>query len=193
MPKHASPATSPVCPWWLAWTFDNPLRRAVQDPERILRPLIHPGDTCLDLGCGMGYFTVPLARLVGPTGSVTAVELQPRMLAGVERRARRAGMLTRIRLLTGDAASIALDTPFDFALAFWMLHEVPDPRALLALLATTLRPGARFLLVEPRGHVRRAAFDHTVRIAETLGFVGLGAHRVAFSHTILLARQGSAA
>ncbi len=55
-----------VCPWWLCPTFDNPLRRLIHNPDRILAGLVRPGEIALDLGCGMGYFSIPLARLVGP-------------------------------------------------------------------------------------------------------------------------------
>jgi ubiquinone/menaquinone biosynthesis C-methylase UbiE len=115
-----------VCPWWLIHTFDNPLRRLVQDPERILRGGVRPGDRCLDLGCGLGYFTVPMARIVGPAGTVTAADLQPEMLAGVRRRAEKAGLASRVRLHRVDASGVHFDGVFDFVLAFWMVHEVPD-------------------------------------------------------------------
>ena len=78
---------SGVCPWWLIRTLDNPLRRLFQNPEEILKDFVRTGDACLDVGCGIGYFTIPMAKLAGPSGNVTAVDLQPQMLAGVERRA----------------------------------------------------------------------------------------------------------
>ena len=78
-----------VCPWWLCPTFDNPLRRLIHNPDRILAGLVQPGETALDIGCGIGYFAIPLARLVGPEGSVICVDLQEQMVAGVRRRERR--------------------------------------------------------------------------------------------------------
>ena len=87
-----------VCPWWVCYSFDNPLRRLFHDPERLLDPYVKPGMTVVDIGCGMGYFTVGLAKLVGPEGKVIAVDLQQQMLDALERRARRAGMADRIVL-----------------------------------------------------------------------------------------------
>lgn len=54
-----------VCPWWLCFTFDNVFRKLFHDPEKILSPYVNEGDTALDIGPGMGYFSIPLARLVG--------------------------------------------------------------------------------------------------------------------------------
>ena len=55
-----------ICPWWLCFTFDNPLRRLIHSPETILSKYVRSGDTVLDVGPGMGYFSIPLAGLVGP-------------------------------------------------------------------------------------------------------------------------------
>jgi len=183
-----------VCPWWLIHTFDNPLRRLVQKPERILRDIVRPGDACLDLGCGIGYFTIPLAGLVGPSGSVTAVDLQPEMLVGLRRRAEKAGLLSRIRPHQADASGLPFEAAFDFALAFWMAHEVPDQGSLFHQIRTALKPGGRFLLVEPKFHVRQAAFEKTVGLAEKTGFTKVKPLDISFSRAVLLInRTGSPA
>ncbi|MHB8055658.1 MAG: hypothetical protein ACYDH3_10480 [Candidatus Aminicenantales bacterium] len=57
-----------ICPWWLCFTFDNPLRRLILKPEKILRPYLREGDRAIDVGSGMGTFTIPLAKLVGSRG-----------------------------------------------------------------------------------------------------------------------------
>lgn len=71
-----------ICPWWMTYTFDNPLRRLLHDRRRILGPFVRPGMRVADIGCGMGYFTLGLADLVGPQGKVLAVDLQKRQLEG---------------------------------------------------------------------------------------------------------------
>jgi SAM-dependent methyltransferase len=144
---------------------DNPLRRLIQDPDRILAGLVRPGETALDLGCGMGYFSIPLARLVGPGGKVICVDLQEQMLAGVRRRAERAGVADRIRLHRTGKDGLGVDEATDFALAFWMLYEVPDQAAFLAEVIACVKPGSRLLVVEPRLHVSGAAFERSVAIA----------------------------
>ena len=69
-----------VCPWWLCYSFDNPLRRLIHNPQRILSPYIKQGMTVLDAGCGMGYFSIGMAKMVGDSGKVIAVDLQQKML-----------------------------------------------------------------------------------------------------------------
>ena len=189
-----APSKTHVCPWWLIHTFDNPLRRLVQNPERILRDIVRPADVCLDLGCGIGYFTIPMAGIVGHSGSVTAVDLQLEMLAGVKSRAEKAGLLSRIRLQQGGASGLHFEAAFDLVLAFWMVHEVPDQESLLQQIGRALKPGGRFLMVEPKGHVRQAAFDRTVGLAEKAGLTKVKPLDIFFSRTVLMVnRSGSTA
>jgi ubiquinone/menaquinone biosynthesis C-methylase UbiE len=176
-----------VCPWWFIRSFDNPLRRLFQKPEEILSGQVRPGYHCLDLGCGYGYFTIPMARMVGTSGSVTAADLQPQMLAGVDRRAKKTGLASVIRLHKVESSGIPFDGMFDFALAFWMLHEVPDQKLMLGQICRSLRPGGRLLLVEPKGHVKEGAFNRTLELAESVGMKKVGTPVVAFSRTALLA------
>ena len=189
MPSMSRKEGTFVCPWWLIRTFDNPLRFVLQKPERILRELVHPGDRCLDVGCGYGYFTIPMARLVGPTGSVVAVDLQPEMLKGVRRRAERENLSSRIVVHQADASGLHLDGAFDCALAFWMMHEVQDQKSMLVEICVALKLGARFLLSEPRLHVNQRSFDRTVGLAEGVGFDRLSQPRIFFSRSLLMSKE----
>lgn len=60
---------SHTCPWWCTPLFDNPLRRRIQPAESTLEPVVWEGQRVLDLGCGMGYFALAAARLVGGPSS----------------------------------------------------------------------------------------------------------------------------
>lgn len=165
-----------VCPWWLGPLLASPIRRLWQNPRRILAPHVRPGMTVLEPGPGMGFFTLPLARLVGPTGLVVAVDVQPRMLEGLRRRTERAGLAGRIetRLARGDDLAVAdLAGKVDLAVALWVVHELPDQARFFAQVRRALRPGGQVFVVEPRGHVSRVAFDETLRIAEAAGLVRL--------------------
>lgn len=174
-----------VCPWWLCFTFDNPLRRLIHDPEAILGPYVRPGDRAIDIGAGMGYFSIPLARLVGQTGQVTAIDLQSPMLSALVRRARRAGVAERISTHLAAPDSLGRQEPADFILAFWMVHEVPDQRAFLAEISRLLKPAGRFLLVEPKIHVSGKNFERTLEIAKAVGFMLRENPKIRLSHSAL--------
>jgi SAM-dependent methyltransferase len=128
----------------------------------------------LEPGPGMGFFTLELARLVGPTGRVIAIDVQPKMLAVLASRARKAGLGDRIeaRQPKGDRLGLEdLQSKVDFALAFAVVHEVPNARALFRDLGQALKPGARLLVAEPVSHVSAKAFDETLVAARSEGFV----------------------
>jgi ubiquinone/menaquinone biosynthesis C-methylase UbiE len=134
-----------VCPWWIGYFLASPLRKLRQNPRAVLAPFVGEGMVVLEPGPGMGFFTLELARLVGRGGRVVAVDVQERMLSALRRRARRAGLLDRIetRAARGEALGIRdLDGRVDFALAFAMVHEVPDAARFFAEVACALKPGA---------------------------------------------------
>jgi ubiquinone/menaquinone biosynthesis C-methylase UbiE len=145
--------------------------------------------TALDVGCGMGYFTLPLARLVQPEGTVIAADLQPEMLNGLRRRAARAGLLDSICFLNCTPDRIGLDKSLDFALAFWMVHEVRHPEPFMQEIFTALKPGGRLLVVEPVVHVPREAFELTISLAKQLGFTFEGRPEVRLSRAALFRKQ----
>lgn len=164
---------SSVCPWWLGPLLANPLRRLVQDPARILGPLLREGMTVLEPGPGMGFFTLEVARRVGPRGRVVAVDLQPEMLAGLRRRAARAGLEDRIETRSARRESLGvadLAGQVDLALALLVVHELPDPGRFFAELRAVLAPTGKVLVVEPRGHVAPASFEASLAAAARAGF-----------------------
>lgn len=178
-----------VCPWWGGYFIDNRLRRLIHKPERILGPHVRAGMTAMDFGCGMGFFAIALARLVGDGGRVIAVDLQQKMLDVLSKRAAKAGVLDRIRTHRCEADAIGLDEPVDFALAFYSAHEVPDLRKLLIDIHRCLRPGGRLLVVEPIGHVTAAAFQDMVSLAEGVGLALCERPRVRLSRAAVLLRK----
>ena len=171
-----------VCPWWLCYSFDNPLRRLFHDPVRLLALYVKTGMTAVDIGCGMGYFTIGLARLAGPEGKVVAVDLQQKMLDALARRARRAGLADRIVLHRCRKNSLGVDGPADFVLVFWMAHEVPDKSRFFREIAALLKPGGRMLLAEPKFHVAKKG------LAQTLAACGEAGFRIVKEPAIFLSR-----
>lgn len=175
---------SHVCPWWFIWTFDNPLRWKIHDPEKIFSGLVKPGDTVLDVGCGAGYFSIGLARLVGVTGRVNAADLQQGMLAKVGNRAEKFNLHT-IELHQCQPDSIGLNEQVDAINAFWMAHEVPNQRAFLAELHSLLKPGGILLVAEPKGHVSPKAFERLVSTATEIGFFVESKEGISFSRAVV--------
>lgn len=164
------PGRTHTCPWWLTPWFDNSLRRWFQDPTRTLQPVVWPGARVLDLGCGMGYLAVPAARLVGPGGTVHAVDLQQKSLDALARRAHRAGVAERIQIHCQDVIDLELPEPVDAAYAMWMLHEVADLHRFAGRLVWLLPTAAPLLVVEPRIHVSARRFDHILDTLRSEGF-----------------------
>lgn len=175
-----------VCPWWMCFTFDNVFRRLTHDPQKILGRYLRPGWTVLDVGPGMGYFTIPAARMVGKTGKVIAADLQKRMLETLQRRAVKAGVADRIRLLQCTPDKLGVAEPLDFCLAFWMVHEVQDKPRFIGEIVAYLKPGGLFLLVEPKFHVAAKDFAKTLDLAVGAGLIAVEQPHIAQSYTILL-------
>jgi ubiquinone/menaquinone biosynthesis C-methylase UbiE len=178
-----------VCPWWGGYFIDNPLRRWIHNPQRILSPYVTPGMTALDFGCGMGLFAIAMAHLVGREGHVIAVDLQQKMLDVLQERARKAGVLDRIRAHRCEATSIGLAQPVDFALAFYSAHETPDMHRLLSDIHGILRAGGSLLIVEPIGHVTAKDFQAILSLAQEIGFSEKERPHVRLSHAVVLTRQ----
>lgn len=175
-----------ICPWWLAYSFDHPLRKFVHKPETILDGLVKPGQTVIDIGCGMGFFTLAMARMVGEKGRVVALDVQQQMLERVRARSKRAGLEHRIDFHLSDGKNLTLAQPVDFALAFWMAHEIADRNVFFAALLANLNPGASVLIVEPKIHVRSTQFQKTVEFARAAGFELTGRRAVRLSRAVVL-------
>ena len=101
-----------ICPWWGGYFIDNPLRRLLHNPEKIVGPYVQPGMTVMDVGCGMGFFSIAMAKMVGDSGRVIAVDLQQKMLDVLRQRATKAGVADRIRLTSASRiASASMPRP----------------------------------------------------------------------------------
>ncbi len=175
-----------VCPWWLCFTFDNFIRKLFHHPEKILAPYVHEGETVLDVGPGMGYFSIPLARMVGDRGRVIAADVQAPMLGALRKRAKKAGLEGRLVTHLCEAGSIGVRDPIDFALAFWMVHEVPDQAEFFLEIKRLLKPEGKLLLAEPTIHVTRGMFEKTLKSAGEVGFTVTESPKIFMSRTALL-------
>lgn len=181
-----------VCPVWLGYLLASPLRKLFHNPHKILGPYVKKDMHVLDIGCAMGFFSLPIARIVGPNGKVTCVDIQKKMLMSLEKRAHKAGLAGRIetRLCYPDSFGLDnLDGRIDFALAFAVVHEVPEAAALFFAIRKTMAPMGRALVAEPKGHVSRKDFDISITLAEQSGLEVVERREVKRCHAVLLARK----
>ncbi len=138
------------------------VRRLIHNPGRMIKPYLSEGMTAMDIGCGMGFFTVPMAKMVGAHGRVIAVDIQPEMLAGMVRHAGKKGVEDWIEPHLCGADSLRIENrngTVDFILVFMMLHEVPDQERMIRELYSTLKPGGRLLFAEPIVHVGKKTYE----------------------------------
>jgi len=158
----------------------------------MLKPLVREGMTVFEPGPGMGFFTIPIARLVGSSGRVIAVDVQSKMIAGLKRRAAKAGLLDRIDARVTSTDTLKVDDlagKVDFTLAFAVVHEFPDSNPFFSQIAMVLKPGAQLLLVEPRGHVDDAKFALELKAAAAESLAVIGHPAIKRSHSALLLKK----
>jgi cyclopropane fatty-acyl-phospholipid synthase-like methyltransferase len=180
-----------VCPWWIGYFLVSPIRRWMQNPDEIIAPYVTPGMTVLEPGPGMGFFTLPLARRVG-SGRVIAVDIQPKMLSALRRRATKAGLIQRIDTRLAKSDSLAIDDlrgSVDFVLAVAVVHEMPSADAFFCQTAAALAPGGRLLFAEPAGHVSEEKFAQELEAAALAGLAVKDRPAVKRSHAAVLARE----
>ena len=181
-----------VCPAWIGYFLASPIRKLIHSPQTILSPYVKEKMTVLDIGSGMGFFSIPLAKMVGKTGKVICVDIQEKMLKGLQRRAQKAGVSARIeaRLCYPHTLGLReLAEKIDFALAFAVVHEVADPSRFFAELCTSIATAGSLLLAEPKGHVSEEEFTSTLSIAQKQGFTIMETLRIFLSWSVLLKKE----
>ena len=174
-----------VCPMWLAPFLSTPLRRLFQNPKRIIAPYLAPGQSAADIGCGPGYFTIPMAERAGANGKVYAIDLQTEMLELVRRAAEKAGVQERVIPVTAQSNTLNFNEKVDFALSFWAAHEVPDQLNFFREVVGMLKPGGKFLLIEPKLHTEEEYMTDASDLLVSLGLRYLGPVDVRLSMAMI--------
>mgnify|MGYP006280819251 CR=1 FL=1 len=192
-PQTASKASNNhVCPWWLAYTFDNPIRRLLHPAAKLLKDYVYEGMSVLDIGCGFGHFSIGMARLVKDTGSVTALDIQEKMLEKTRVRAEKQGVGHRIQTRLARTSETDFQGPYDFVLASNVLHEMPDPAGAAHAVAASLKPEHLLYAMEPAGHVNENTFETELDEFKKAGFTEVARPRVIKERcAILRAPSGS--
>ncbi|NDV18851.1 methyltransferase domain-containing protein [Pseudodesulfovibrio sp. JC047] len=159
-----------VMSWRKQWTLNNPVRGMLQSPNKMFGHLVEPGMQVVDTGCGTGFFSLALARMVGRTGTVTAVDLQAEALEVLQDKARQAGLNHIIKTRHCEAHDIGDLPKADFALAAYMVHEVPDVTRYFERMAACVKQHCLMVVVEPKFHVSTADFQKEIDVAIKAGF-----------------------
>lgn len=145
--RRIAPVMSHLGADWL----DRPEREQEEDPARAIQLLgLRPGDVVADLGAGSGYMSVRLARAVGPSGRVYAVDIQPEMIALVERRARDEQLGNIVPVLGAADDPHLPDGAVDLVLMVDVYHELQYPERVLERLGRALSSRGRLVLLEYR-------------------------------------------
>jgi ubiquinone/menaquinone biosynthesis C-methylase UbiE len=181
---------SELCPWWFAYTFDNPVRRMLHKQEKVLGSYVKEGMTVVDIGCGIGHFSIGMAKLVGASGRVISVDLQQKMLDRVGERAKHANIGDRILLRLCNVGDIGVSEQADFVLTFWMAHEVPDAKAMFGQIYAILKDSGKWLLAEPKLHTSLDRFEKVLSEAVASGFAIVARPAVTMSYAAVLEKSG---
>ncbi len=174
------------------WRFPPERREVLKAEDRndwippvpILRAAgLEAGQVVVDVGAGTGFWTAPSARLVGPSGTVFAVDVEPLMLDEISSLVAEQD-LSNVRIVQSDDASIPLDNGVaDLAVLGFVLHEPPDVDAFLAEIVRLLKPDGRVLVIEWQDHPTEAGppLEYRVSAEEAralLGAAGLAVERL---------------
>ena len=178
-----------TCPVELAGGLDNSIRRLAHNPQKILKPFIKEGMTVLDVGCGPGFFSVEIAKMLNGAGKVIAADVQEGMLDKIRKKISGAALEQRIELHKSDYENIGVTEKVDFVLAFWMVHEVRNQKRFIEELSSILKPGGVIFIIEPKIHVPKTKFNAMVNMLKESGFTFLESPKVFFSRTVVLTKK----
>lgn len=174
-----------ICPWWLYFALDNRIRKMIHKPEQVLDDYIKPGQTVMDFGCGPGTYTIPMSKMVGENGKVIAVDFQKKMLEILEKKSKKEGVRSRIIIHQNKPDRIGISEEIDFAMAFYVIHELPSINNFFREMIDIVNPGGKLLVIEPRLHVRKHLFDKIVYSAIDSGFVPQSEVNIRFSRAVI--------
>jgi ubiquinone/menaquinone biosynthesis C-methylase UbiE len=170
-----------------AW-LEHSLRLRYRNPDELLGQLgVFGGMSVADLGCGIGLFTVEIARRVGETGMVQAVDIQAQMIAQAQQRLAAAGLSKQARFHHSGIHTLPLpDNSVDVALMVAVLGELPARVLALDEVRRVLKPGARLAISEELPDPAYVPSPLARRWAEEAGFRFGGLTGTPFCYTTLL-------
>jgi len=180
---------SKTCPVELAGGLDNSVRKFLQNPQKLLRPFISKGMTVLDLGCGPGFFSIEIAKMLLDSGKVIAADLQVGMLEKVNKKIKGTELERRIEIHKCEDTKVGVTENIDFILAFYMIHEVANQELLFGELKSILKSDGKIYIIEPKFHVSKKSFELMINRIKDIGFEVIDRPKVFFSRTAVLTKE----
>lgn len=169
-----------------ASALEGTFRRLLQNPERILKKYIRQGMRVLDLGCGSGFFTLEMARLVGEEGKVIAVDVQEGMLELLKEKLENCELRQRIQLFKSETQSLGFTDKVDFILVFYSFHEMKYIDHIIQGLTEIVKPDTQILISEQKMHVSKEMFASIVNKMINKGFVVYRRPKIFFSRSVVM-------
>lgn len=169
-----------------SWQLDFPFRSWIQNPQKVLAGRIKEGMVVLEVGCGPGFFTPEVARMVGKTGKVIAADLQDGMLQKLNKKIKGTAVEGRIKLHKCEIDKIGITEKVDLVLAFSMMHEVVDKKRFLIEIKSILNPDGRVYIIETMIHPPKRDFYDTIAKADEAEFEIVEKPRLFWSRVVIL-------
>ena len=189
--RFSSMRASLPCPAWLSWMveLDNPLFRNNRAQVIIDNSAVQPGMKVLDFGCGPGRLTLPLARLVGDGGEVTALDLQPGMLQRLQEKAKAEGVGNIKYILGAAGQGILPGNRYDCIFLVTVLGEIPDKVAALKEIYDSLKAKGTLSVTEVIADPHFLRQSTVRRLAKSVGFVEKGFFGKSISYTVIFEKN----
>lgn len=151
-----------------------------------MRNYVHPGMAVLDLGCGTGFFTIEIAKLVGNSGKVVAADVQIGMLEILKQKIKDSPIRQKIEIHHCPENNLGLTGKFDFVFAFYAFHEMRFVDNIIREIKNLINNETKILIAEQKFHVTKSAFEAIVNKMVNKGFVICDRPVIFFSRAVVM-------